>query len=235
MKITAPGGGSPVIPVILMIVGGYTAWFAIHYFKTDIKWPTDPIKAVLTGKDLPAPTYDGEQQRIGAVKGQVAKFAANATTAGSGGASSNAIAADAQKYSGAGYVWGGNAATPGQWDCSSFVSYVLGHDLGLPLPGGHWGDPGFPPGSHGPNTGSYLLYGSPIDRAAVQAGDLVVWSSHIGIAISNSQIIAARDPQEGTGVSGIDATTTSLGETPSFRRVAQGPGDGNPLLNRVAS
>jgi hypothetical protein len=114
------------------------------------------------------------------------------------------------------------------------VSYVLGHDLGLTLPGGRWGDPGFPPNSHGPTTGSYLLYGGPINRGSVQAGDLVVWSSHIGIAISNSQIISARDPQEGTGVSGIDATTTSLGESVSFRRINASSG-GNPLVNKVAS
>lgn len=234
MKIQSPGGGSPVIPVALMIIGGYIAWFAIHYFKTDTKWPTDPIKAILTGKELPVPTYEGEQQRVGAVKGQIAKYAANATTAGGSG-NANAIAAAAQKYIGQGYVWGGSAAQPGQWDCSSFVSYVLGHDLSLPLPGGHWGDPGFPPNTHGPTTGSYLLYGGPIDRAAVQAGDLVVWSSHIGIAISNSQIVSARDPQEGTGVSAIDATTTSLGEVASYRRVNSNIGGGNPTVNRVAS
>jgi cell wall-associated NlpC family hydrolase len=233
MKITAPGGASPVIPVALMIIGGYIAWFAIHYFKTDTKWPTDPIKAVLTGKDLPVPTYEGEQQRVGAVAGQVNKFA-SANSLATGGTGTNAIAADAQKYVGEGYVWGGNAAQPGQWDCSSFVSYVLGHDLGLTLPGGRWGDPGFPPNSHGPTTGSYLLYGGPINRGSVQAGDLVVWSSHIGIAISNSQIISARDPQEGTGVSGIDATTTSLGESVSFRRINASSG-GNPLVNKVAS
>ncbi len=233
MKITTPGGGSPVIPVTILIIGGYIAWFAVHYFKTDTKWPTDPIKDILTGKGLPVPTYTGEQQRIGAVAGQVSKFASGATS--TSGVGTNAIAAAAQKYVGEGYVWGGNAAQPGQWDCSSFVSYVLGHDLGLSLPGGHWGDPGFPPNSHGPTTGSYLLYGGPIDRGAVQAGDLVVWSSHIGIAISNSQIISARDPQEGTGVSGIDATTTSLGETAFYRRVNTNIGGGNPIVNKVPS
>jgi len=235
MKIQTPGGGSPVIPVTLLVIGGYLAWFAVHYFKSDTKWPTDPIKSILTGKPVDAPTYTGEQQRIGAVKANLAAAAgANLAT---GTVGTNAIAADAQKYLGQGYVWGGNAATPGQWDCSSFVSYVLGHDLGLPLPGGHWGDPGFPPGSHGPTTGSYLLYGGPIDRTAVAAGDLVVWSSHIGIAISNSQIISARDPQEGTGISSIDGTTAELGETAFYRRVnaTSANNSGNPIITKVAS
>lgn len=218
MKITAPGGASPVIPVALLMIGGYLSWFAIHYFKSDVKWPTDPIKSVLTGGDISTVTYSGEQQRIGAVKANLAQAAGIAGNSAAG--TGNPVVAAAQKYVGSGYVWGGSANAVGDWDCSSFVSYVLGHDLGLPLPGGHWGDPGFPPNSHGPTTGSYLLYGSPIDRAAVTAGDLVVWSTHIGIAISNTQIISARDPQEGTGVSSIDGTTSSLGETPSFRRIS---------------
>lgn len=236
MKIRPPGGGSPVIPISILLIGGYIAWFAVHYFKSDIKWPTDPLKAILSGGSLTTPTYTGEQQRVGAVAGQVSKFFQNASISPVG---SNAIADAAQKYVGQGYVWGGPADHPGNWDCSSFVSYVLGHDLGLPLPGGHYGDPGFPPHSHGPTTGSYLLYGGLIDQTAVAAGDLVVWSSHMGIATSNSQIVSARDPQEGVGISGIAGTTAELGETPQFRRVSTvlgtSGGSGNPLTGRIAS
>lgn len=235
MKIQPPGGGSPVIPVALLIIGGYLAWFGVHYFKSDTKWPTDPIKSVLTGGDVTTVTYTGEQQRVGAVKANLSQFAPNASAGGAGG--TNAIVADAQQYIGQGYVWGGSAAQPGDWDCSSFVSYVLGHDLGLPLPGGKWGDPGFPPNAHGPTTGSYLLYGTPIDRTACGPGDLVVWSSHMGIAVSNTQVISARDPQEGVGISSIDATTISLAEQPSFRRLnaTSANTSGNPLTKHVAS
>lgn len=233
MKITAPGGTSPVIPVALLIIGGYLSWFAIHYFKSDVKWPTDPIKSVLTGGDITTVTYTGEQQRIGAVKANLSQFAGGALNVS--GVGTNAVVAAAQQYVGSGYVWGGSATKVGDWDCSSFVSYVLGHDLGLPLPGGHWGDPGFPPNAHGPTTGSYLLYGSPIDRSALAAGDLVVWSSHMGIAVSNTQVISAKDPQEGVGLSSIDGTTSSLNETPSFRRINANIGGGNPIVNKVAS
>lgn len=233
MKITAPGGASPVIPVALLLIGGYLSWFAIHYFKSDVKWPTDPIKSVLTGGDITTVTYTGEQQRIGAVKANLSQFTGAASAIS--GIGTNAVVAAAQQYVGSGYVWGGSAAKVGDWDCSSFVSYVLGHDLGLPLPGGHWGDPGFPPNAHGPTTGSYLLYGSPIDRSALAAGDLVVWSSHMGIAVSNTQVISAKDPQEGVGLSSIDGTTSSLNETPSFRRINANIGGGNPIVSKVAS
>jgi cell wall-associated NlpC family hydrolase len=231
-----PGGGNPVIPIAILVIGAYITWFSVHYFKSDTKWPTDPLKAVLTGGGVPTPTYTGEQQRVGAVAGQVGKFLQGAAISPVG---SNAIADAAQRYIGQGYVWGGSASHPGDWDCSSFVSYVLGHDLGLPLPGGHWGDPGFPPNAHGPTTGSYLLYGGPIDQTACAAGDLVVWSSHMGIAVNNTQVCSARDPQEGVGISSIAGTTSELGETPQFRRVSvalgTAGGSTNVFTGRVAS
>lgn len=43
----------PAIPVVLLGLGAYLAWFGVHYWRRDVKWPTDPVKAVLTGKPLP--------------------------------------------------------------------------------------------------------------------------------------------------------------------------------------
>jgi hypothetical protein len=48
---------APVIPLLLMAVGGYLMWFGAHYFKQtrsdgSTLWPTDPVKAFLTGKTL---------------------------------------------------------------------------------------------------------------------------------------------------------------------------------------
>jgi hypothetical protein len=54
--IKTPVGDAPVVPVILILVGAYLAWFGVHYWKTDVKWPTTPIKDVLTGQGLPANT-----------------------------------------------------------------------------------------------------------------------------------------------------------------------------------
>lgn len=46
----------PVLPTTLIIVGGYMTWFAVHYWKdTAQKYPSGPVKALLTGKGLPAP------------------------------------------------------------------------------------------------------------------------------------------------------------------------------------
>lgn len=217
---------APVVPVVLMMAGGYLAWFGIHYWRSDTKWPTDPVKAILTGQGLPPVTHTGEQQDKTVIQGVVSSLASSgsavqpASVPGSLYPHGNTVgaAAAAQKYIGQGYVWGGNADRPGNWDCSSFCSYVLGHDLGLPLPGGHWGDLGFPPHSHGPTTGSYALYGTPINASQVQQGDLVVWSTHMGIAVSPTSIVSARDPKDGVGIDTIASMTSSLHESVLYRR-----------------
>lgn len=226
--------GSPVLPVALMLIGGYLVWFGVHYWRSDVKWPTDPVKAILTGKPLPAATNTSDDDTVvyyGKVLQKAPEVGAEApgsTQVGGGAVGSaagialgdNKISNDAMRYIGAGYQYGGNASAIGRWDCSSFVSYVLGHDLGIPLPGGKWGDPGFPPHAHGPTTLQYLVYGSALNRADVKPGDLVVWQTHMGIAISPTQIVAARTTASGTGLSTIDGVTAELGETPHFRRVA---------------
>ncbi|HEY1706425.1 MAG TPA: hypothetical protein VGG75_42675 [Trebonia sp.] len=48
---------APVIPLLLMAIGGYLLWFGVHYFKQtradgSVLWPTDPVKSFLTGKTL---------------------------------------------------------------------------------------------------------------------------------------------------------------------------------------
>ncbi|MEU9022345.1 NlpC/P60 family protein [Actinomadura sp. NPDC048394] len=146
--------------------------------------------------------------------------ASGSTAVAGGTASGQAIANDALKYNGTGYHWGGPADKPGNWDCSSFVSYVLGHDLGQPIPGGNWGGPGMPPHAHGPTTHEYASFGQSISRAQVAAGDLIVWPDHIGIAINNSSMINARSTASGTGISSIDGTTRYFhGTQPVYRRV----------------
>jgi len=147
--------------------------------------------------------------------------AGGTSAVGGGSATGQAIANKALSYSGAGYDWGGRADRPGAWDCSSFVSKVLGEDFGMTLPGGgHWGSAGYPPHAHGPTSSSYTSYGRGISRAEVAAGDLVVWGSHhIGIAINNSTMISARSEHSGTGTSSIDGDTRYFGAEPTCRRV----------------
>ncbi len=133
------------------------------------------------------------------------------------------ISGDALKYKGLGYVYGGSASRPGDWDCSSFVSYVLGHDLGMGLPGGKWGGPGMPPNAHGPVVLSYTSWAGATPVSSPQAGDLCCWAGagpdgHIGIAISPTRMISALNPAQGTQVTPI-VGTGPVGVPLVYRRV----------------
>lgn len=216
---------SPIVPFALLAIGGYIAWFGVHYWRSDTKWPTDPIKALLTGKPVPAATIVGNAKadavaglfQAAPAGGIVGSGAGVGTIAAGGNA---AIAADALKYQGAGYQFGGRADEVGHWDCSSFVFYVLAHDMGLSVLGGAWGAPGYPPNAHGPTAVQFKLYGTAV--ATPSAGDIVAWNTHCGIALDANRIIAARTPAEGTGISTISGTSKGINETPVFRRVKIG-------------
>lgn len=119
------------------------------------------------------------------------------------------IAADALRWSGQGYIYGGPAARPGDWDCSSFISWVLGHDLGLALPGGKWGAAGFPPNAHGPVVESYASWRGAVTVGAPARGDLVCFvgqgvNGHIGIVLGPDQMVSALDSSDGTKVTPIN-------------------------------
>lgn len=225
-QIHTPLGTAPVLPVVIMGLGAYLAWFGVHYWRSDTAWPSDPVKAVLTGKPVPVPDRSADQAAITSIvdsakataaAGSSAGGGVSTGTVGAGGVTGDKIAAAALNYIGQGYVYGGRADKPGNWDCSSFVSYVLGHDLGMPLPGGKWGDPGFPPHAHGPATGNYMMFGQPVSASDVRKGDLIVNAEHMGIVVTTGTYMSAKTPSAGTGL-GL-YTQSFPGGAPVFRRV----------------
>lgn len=139
-------------------------------------------------------------------------------------------AADILRYAGkVPYVWGGG--NPSGWDCSGCVNWVLGHDLGLTLPGGL---KNFDGSFHGPVVLDYVAWGGAVTVPSPQAGDLCIWpevggaGGHIGIAISTTRMCSALDPALGTAVTPI-AGVGPGGVSVMFRRVTgttTGPGGG---------
>lgn len=177
---------------------------------------TDTVKGFLSGKP-PAANPSGPI-RLGVND--------NSSGSGSGSgsvpATDSAIANDALKYVGHRYVYGGAPGPNGTsgWDCSSMVNWVLGHDLGMTLPGDS--SPGYNGESHGPTTLSYLAWSGAKTisnrSSAAQAGDLCVWQTHIGIAIGNGQMVSALNESLGTKVTTISGGAPG-GELLFVRRV----------------
>ena len=125
--------------------------------------------------------------------------------------SGDAIAADALRYDGLGYVYGGTGSRPGDWDCSSFASYALGHDLALELPGGTWAQVTRNGTLHGPVVVTYATWGGAvtIPASAAGPGDLVLFvgvgtGGHMGIVLGPDKMISALDTAQGTLITPIN-------------------------------
>lgn len=128
------------------------------------------------------------------------------TTPGAGG-----IVGIAEQYIGHAYLFGGAPGKDGSqpWDCSSFVNFVVAVKMGKAIPGNAPGK--YDGTSHGPPTGMWAVWTgmNTVSRADVQAGDILVWPGHMGIATSNTQYISAHSPKEKTTITNIP--TSGLG------------------------
>lgn len=128
------------------------------------------------------------------------------STRSAGALDTSSLAATALQYVGHAYRYGGapgaNAQNP--WDCSSMVNWVVGVAHGKAIPGN---GPGKYNGStHGPPTGTWGVWPGlqRLSRSDVQAGDIIVWVGHMGIAISNTDYVSALNPKTTTKVRPID-------------------------------
>jgi NlpC/P60 family len=140
------------------------------------------------------------------------------SSSSTGSVSGSSIVAEAESFNGHKYVYGGPSNPTSGWDCSSFVSYVLGQ-VGISIPGGTWASVTSNGSSHGPTADEYLTWsGATTEQAdSVQAGDLLCWQTHVGIAVDSTHMISALDTQQGTLVSGWNGPT---GEgSPKVRRI----------------
>ena len=94
------------------------------------------------------------------------------------------------------YKYGGAPGVDGTqpWDCSSACNYWVGVDIGHAIPGYAAGK--YTGAGHGPATGAWLIWAGlkSISRGSVQAGDIMVWQTHMGVAISNSEMVSAQGP-----------------------------------------
>lgn len=135
-----------------------------------------------------------------------------------GSASAASILSDAESYKGHKYVYGGPSNPSNGWDCSSFVSYVLGHDMAIDIPGGNWATVTNNGQSHGPVASDYLTWSgaTTVPVNTVQPGDLLCWQEHVGFAVDATHMFSALDAKDGTTES---SWSSGPGGTPTVRRI----------------
>lgn len=182
---------------VAYVAAGFTLLYS-GYANRSVK---DTLTGFLKGQ-VPAPAPTGAPTIGVNDTGASAAAGVNANASTPSG-----IANDALRYVGHPYLYGGapgpNGTSP--WDCSSFANWVLGHDLHMTLPGSS--SPGYDGAAHGPTTLSYLAWtgASTVSNSAsaAQAGDLLVWQTHMGFALGGGQMISALNPSLGTKVTTI--------------------------------
>jgi cell wall-associated NlpC family hydrolase len=222
--VAGGGLGIPGLPLGMIAVGGILVFSGIE---------NTSITAILSSLAKGAKPGKGPGELFATPGSTGPNTTVGDNTNQGQGATGSAIADDALKYVGHVYVWGGPANVNGGWDCSSFVSWVLGHDLGLALPGGSWASATGSGTEHGPNVASYTLWGGAyhIPQSQVQAGDLICYppDTHIAIATSSTDGVSAESTANGTGTGPLSEgpgpwiarrvrainTSTNLGPVPS--------------------
>lgn len=109
-------------------------------------------------------------------------------------AAGTAIAAFADTFIGAKYVYGGTSPTTG-WDCSGFTQYVYKH-FGIDIPR---------------TSEAQYAASTKVSQSNLAPGDLVFAQfpgdnaspGHVGIYLGGGKVISAQDPAAGTGVDSL--------------------------------
>ena len=91
----------------------------------------------------------------------------------------------AKKYLGSSYVYGGTS--PSGFDCSGFTQYVY-KNFGVSL---------------NRTAESQASNGTAVSKSNLQAGDLVIFTSHVGIYLGDGTFIHAANPKKGVVITSM--------------------------------
>jgi cell wall-associated NlpC family hydrolase len=190
-----------------MLLGGVFAYSGVKGFGVSAV-----IRNLVAGKDPRSLPVTGAIAFVPSTSG------AGSTPSGFTGSGSS-IVDDARKYLGVRYNWAHANPNTG-WDCSGFVNWVLGHDLGMTLP---MGVKNFSGNSHGPVAANYFVWtqATTVPRTQATPGDLACWPTHIGIVSGPNSMVNAYSTGRPTAETPIDGWGPS-GEPLRIRRLNSG-------------
>lgn len=177
----------PANAVITVVNGPRTdergaSWYGIDY---------DGVQGWVLGKHL-ALTQAAPSRRF---QSDIGRLSGNSTIpVVSNPTRGAAIVAEAVRYLGTPYVWGGDGPTG--WDCSGMIQWVYQQSVGIELPR---------------VSQDQFLVGASLRPDQIEAGDLVFFAdtagpgiTHNGIALGDGRFIHARDESSGTVISWLD-------------------------------
>ena len=76
---------SDTVPLGVTSAGLYLMWFGAHYWRDQsTHWPSDPLKAILTGKPIPAPARTAAPHTTVSVQETASSSGGSSPTGGSG-------------------------------------------------------------------------------------------------------------------------------------------------------
>jgi cell wall-associated NlpC family hydrolase len=215
-----PSAGVSGLAVGLTTTGGIFVVAAIRNQS-----PIDVVKEVLkkptSGGQLGTPftsVGSGVAKVVASSGAAVGEAAASAASSGASGGGT--LVAEARRHLGAKYVFG--ATGPTVFDCSGLVVYSLRKTLIPNCKRFYTG-----------NVSSYLKSKGwqRVSPSQFQAGDIIIRSGHMGIAVSNSRMIHA--PHAGTVVK--EASIYNKGSWWGYRPPSGSSAKANQNANRTLS